>query len=197
MADILLTTFSNAFSWKCLNCHCNPDSKVHGANMGPTWVLSAPDGPHVGPMNFAIREFHCNMFLGFRLRVIIWHWTGNKLLSESMMSSLQMHICVGQVLMCSIYINGLAQDCSNYIANALELLQHCTKPSIWSIDISHPWKKFVRLIWCMISTFNMFLSNDYCATTSRNLQVSPICTQCILQYTLECDHARSQLLYIT
>ena len=31
------------------------DSKVHGANMGPTWVLSAPDGPHVGPMNLAIR----------------------------------------------------------------------------------------------------------------------------------------------
>ena len=22
--------------------------------MGPTWVLSAPDGPHVGPMNLAI-----------------------------------------------------------------------------------------------------------------------------------------------
>ena len=32
-----------------------PDSKVHGANMGPTWVLSAPIGPHVGPMNLAIR----------------------------------------------------------------------------------------------------------------------------------------------
>ena len=32
-----------------------PDSKVHWANMGPTWVLSAPDGPHVGPMNLAIR----------------------------------------------------------------------------------------------------------------------------------------------
>ena len=31
-----------------------PDSKVHGANMGPTWVLSAPDGPHVGFMNLAI-----------------------------------------------------------------------------------------------------------------------------------------------
>ena len=26
-----------------------PDSKVHGANMGPTWVQSAPDGPRVGP----------------------------------------------------------------------------------------------------------------------------------------------------
>ena len=23
-----------------------PDSKVHGANMGPIWVLSAPEGPH-------------------------------------------------------------------------------------------------------------------------------------------------------
>ena len=32
------------------------DSKVHGANMGPTWVLSAPDGRIVGPMNFAIRD---------------------------------------------------------------------------------------------------------------------------------------------
>ena len=31
-------------------------SKVNGANMGPTWVLSAPDGPHVGPMNLAIRD---------------------------------------------------------------------------------------------------------------------------------------------
>ena len=32
------------------------DSKVHVVNMGPTWVLSALDGPHVGPMNLAIRE---------------------------------------------------------------------------------------------------------------------------------------------
>ena len=35
--------------------HAVPDSKINGANMGPTWVLSAPDGHHVGPMNFAIR----------------------------------------------------------------------------------------------------------------------------------------------
>ena len=36
--------------------HHNPDSKVHRANMGPTWVLSAPDRPHVGPMNLAFKE---------------------------------------------------------------------------------------------------------------------------------------------
>ena len=33
-----------------------PDSKAHGANMGPTWVLSSPGGPHVGSMNLAIRD---------------------------------------------------------------------------------------------------------------------------------------------
>ena len=32
-----------------------PDSKVYGGHIGPTWVLSAPNGPHVGPMNLAIR----------------------------------------------------------------------------------------------------------------------------------------------
>ena len=32
-----------------------PYSKVHGTNKGPTWVLSAPDGPHVDPMNLAFR----------------------------------------------------------------------------------------------------------------------------------------------
>ena len=31
-----------------------PDSKVHGANMGPIWCQQDPGGPHVGPMNFTI-----------------------------------------------------------------------------------------------------------------------------------------------
>ena len=34
----------------------NPDSKVHGANLGPIWGRQDPDGPHVSPMNFAIWE---------------------------------------------------------------------------------------------------------------------------------------------
>ena len=41
---------NNAFSYN------NPNSKVHGANMGSTCVLSTPGGPHVGPMNLAIWE---------------------------------------------------------------------------------------------------------------------------------------------
>ena len=37
----------------CLSWY--PDNKVHGANMWPTWVLSAPAGSLVGPMNIAFR----------------------------------------------------------------------------------------------------------------------------------------------
>ena len=36
--------------------YTNPDSKVHGANMGPIWGRHDPGGPHGGPMNFAIWE---------------------------------------------------------------------------------------------------------------------------------------------
>ena len=31
-----------------------PDSKIHGANIGPNWGRQDPGEPHVGPMNFAI-----------------------------------------------------------------------------------------------------------------------------------------------
>ena len=42
-----------------------PDSKDHGANMGPIWVLSAPGEPHVGPMNLAIRCTWCGDTTGY------------------------------------------------------------------------------------------------------------------------------------
>ena len=39
--------------------------------MGPTWVLTAPDGPHVGPMNLAIRGVYnllpCIIFQTFKI----------------------------------------------------------------------------------------------------------------------------------
>ena len=43
----------------------HPDNKDHGVNMGPTWVLTAPGGPHVGPMNLANRaEFAFGRTMG-------------------------------------------------------------------------------------------------------------------------------------
>ena len=40
-----------------------PDSKVHGADIGPTGILSTPDGPHAGPMNLAIRDVLSDMYI--------------------------------------------------------------------------------------------------------------------------------------
>ena len=49
----------------------SPESKVHGANMGPTWALSAPDGPHDVPMNLAIRVcFNSRTLITHSLEVI-------------------------------------------------------------------------------------------------------------------------------
>ena len=36
-----------------------PDSKVHGANMGPIWGRQDPGGPHVGPINLDIWDVIC------------------------------------------------------------------------------------------------------------------------------------------
>ena len=47
----------------------HPDSKVHGANMGPIWGWQDPGGPYVGPINFAIWVINlmlniCNYLIG-------------------------------------------------------------------------------------------------------------------------------------
>ena len=52
-----------------------PDSKVHGANMGPTWVLPAPDGPHVVHMNLTIRGYMCidaSIKLSLLAKKVMW-----------------------------------------------------------------------------------------------------------------------------
>ena len=47
------------FSSKCDFLVIIPDSKVHGANMGPIWGRQVPGGHHVGPMKFAIWNGLC------------------------------------------------------------------------------------------------------------------------------------------
>ena len=42
-----------------------PNSKVHGANMGPIWGRQEPGGPHVGPMNFIIWDIASRMQVTF------------------------------------------------------------------------------------------------------------------------------------
>ena len=46
------------------------ESRVYVANMGPTWVLSAPDGHHISPTDLAIRGHYSNVITGLRRRNI-------------------------------------------------------------------------------------------------------------------------------
>ena len=68
---IAKTQFSTTLKPNTLKLHqyaklwVSPDNNVHGANMGHTWVLSAPDGPQFGPMSLAIgvlkEKMHVNL----------------------------------------------------------------------------------------------------------------------------------------
>ena len=125
--------------------------------MGPTWVVSAPGGPHVGPMNLAIRGHLWAPSLTYILHlllshynwlcVIIIHVITNKGVPLYTLIELWNHLYWKKLFViksCSflevllifkststtttVQINGLVQDCSISIANALEIMQSCTKP---------------------------------------------------------------------
>ena len=49
---------NNTIAFRHLTADIYPDSKVHGANMGPIWDWEDPGGPHVGHMSFAIWDIH-------------------------------------------------------------------------------------------------------------------------------------------
>ena len=54
------------------NSHNIPDSKVHGASMGPIWGRQDPGGPHVGSMNFAIWDTVISFVKTDNNS--LWHW---------------------------------------------------------------------------------------------------------------------------
>ena len=77
----------------------NPDSKVHGAIMGPIWGRQDPGRPHVGPMKFAIWEVIACSGNGLLS-------DGIKPLPESMLINIRRHImCFDCQVYHSIQIN--------------------------------------------------------------------------------------------
>ena len=75
-----------------------PDSKFHGANMGSTWALSAPDGPHVCPMNLAIRAV-----LRTRprhLSLVYLRFSGSRQSSQMPLSTIMLYVTGIQLASC-------------------------------------------------------------------------------------------------
>ena len=54
IAPVRIANDNQGLSWH-IDITQTSTTHIHGANMGPTWALLAPYGPHIGPMNLAIR----------------------------------------------------------------------------------------------------------------------------------------------
>ena len=78
--NLMLIIHGNWKAWvNSASCH-HPDSKVHEANMGPIWGRQDPDGPHVGPMIFAIWLQGPLLLIGFNFNPSMykeWYPVGN------------------------------------------------------------------------------------------------------------------------
>ena len=123
-----------------------PDSKGHGANMGPTWVLSAPDGPHVGPMNLAIRVGYLK---GCDMGCLLWGRTLMCVLPlELIPCTLKLYYCCFD----EISITGCTGSChfdnfqcsqwwkfhqNDDISVSMYATQHCDSPCYDTTDLNH------------------------------------------------------------
>ena len=77
-----------------------------------------------------------------------------------------------------VHIDGLVQDCSNSIANALELLQSCTKPSTYGlsqitkgIPLDSP-ERDTNMVLLQFMQLNYCNTSSTSRTKSQNLNAS-------------------------
>ena len=78
----------------------NPDSKVHGTNMGPIWGRQDPGGPDVGPMNFAIWEIM--QVVKTRVKKEMWHYAQRRYSSDYLLMH-GVRASVGLLLICRVF----------------------------------------------------------------------------------------------
>ena len=103
-----------------------PDSKDHGANMGPTWVMSSPGEPHVGPMNLAIRDISTIYADNFIYAGTLYY----KPLCED--------ICLSNRFCCIFNLRNPPKWGNKTAFNGLHYKHHLSHPLIFSFeDIRH------------------------------------------------------------
>ena len=115
---------------------------------------------------------------------IVWQ---NRIMHELMESNYHLLSCINKsnngsrlVSICHNYVDGLEQDFSNSIANALELLQSCTKPSTWSNR-----ERQCRLVtlwvclssWCITDALTSDIKDKLCSSliTTKMFVINPEC----------------------
>ena len=94
-----------------------PDSRVHGANMGPIWGRKGPGGPHVGPMNIAL----CDISLSTLCCVVWKHWP-HEMLVRCILSSVFLRWSLFPPLSCMQYMGCVLLTTSR--CNAWDKVRH-------------------------------------------------------------------------
>ena len=104
-----------------------PDSKVHGANMGPIWGRQDPGGFHVGPMNLAIWDGYSTANF-------------SRILSNAKYNTLQRHTVYLQK---TIYIAHLWGQGMGYCLSikiwSVPYTDHCDAACKFMFQESEPW----------------------------------------------------------
>ena len=138
------------------------DSKVHGANIGSTWVLSAPDGLHVAPMNLAISYSACHeLFTWLALCCVLFCCGIGDLSPPYNVQYIPRNLhTVFALLGFVVVIHWLIFP---YPSGLLHW--HCGNLSIAPVPAKQPW-------WIWINTSCEFIMNN-CITTTKQCTTKP------------------------
>ena len=123
----------------------NPDSKVHGANMEPTWFLSAPDGPRVGPMNLAIREY-MSFDQGYDISSLGCHSVNDANSATTTTTTFPLCTC------CRLILFKAANIGAYNLLSSLGLLCLVSGDGVWDPSVLHYYRPFF-VANCLIQSF--------------------------------------------
>ena len=119
--------------------------KVHAADMGPTWGRQDPGGPHVGPMNLAIRD---DMVHKYAHICGIWCVESNQAVTRLCLTNFQNQHQIhtyASPLLCPEYTNGTVTQ-----ANFKIRIFHFKQKYFADAQHSSKYQKINYAIYCKI-----------------------------------------------
>ena len=127
------------------------------------WVLSVPDGPHVGPMNLALRV---SSHVAVQVLIVTESMT-------KLVFGLEMHgtdvVCKRTLSYLTVYpkkyAHGFVVLCFVVVMQSGLLQWHCGNSTIAPVPAKQPW-------WIWINTSCGFIMND-CITTTKQSTTKP------------------------
>ena len=113
-------------------------------------------------------------------------------LSATLQSRLPMNWSYHCLALSHWYIDGLVQDCSNSIANAMEFLQSCTKPSVYC-DMNYVHKTRVSLACSWLWAMHVCIEDQQCSWVLLFISCCTLHCFFFLKKTISLYHSKTIL----